>query len=67
MAHCFHVLNPYEPDAADCHSVSRCRVSAELPALIFPPLEMLTLFNCYRLLIKELFEAIPRESSCIIK
>lgn len=27
----------------------------ELPVLIFPPVEMLTLFNCYRLLIKEGF------------
>lgn len=22
MAYCFPVLNPYEPDAVDCHSVS---------------------------------------------
>lgn len=41
--------------------------NAELPALIFPPVEMLTLFNCYRLLIKGLFEATPRESSCVIE
>lgn len=41
--------------------------NTEFPMLIFPPVEMLTLFNCYRLLIKELSEAILRESSCIIK